>query len=170
MAKEGWNLTVVGFCHYIFRRGTPGEYIYKLDVAELAALDEVNASYFNFLTECGIRIVGDLNDWLYLQKKTADGLFNMKDDTHAKLRKVNKVYSFAVRTLCRLLAIFAIIVAICLVGMGFSSVDAMHDFFEGVVFGVSTSALIILALIWVNIINKLRRKVNHLIEDVGVTV
>ena len=94
----------------------------------------------------------------------------MKEDTHAKLRKVNKVYSFAVRTLCRLLAIFAIIVAICLVGMGLSSVDAMHDFFEGVVFGVSTSALIILALIWVNIINKLRRKVNHLIEDVGVTV
>lgn len=69
MAKEGWNLTAVGFCHYIFRRGTPGEYIYKLDVVELAALDEVNASYFNFLTECGIRIVGDLNDWLYLQKK-----------------------------------------------------------------------------------------------------
>ena len=48
MAKEGWNLTAVGFCRYIFRRGTPGEYIYKVDVVERTASDEVSESYFNF--------------------------------------------------------------------------------------------------------------------------
>ena len=170
MAKEGWNLTAVGFCRYIFRRGTPGEYIYKVDVVERTASDEVSESYFNFLTDCNIRIVGDLTDWIYLQKKAADGPFAMKDDAYAKLRTVNKAYSFAVRTLCRLLAIFAVIVAICLVGMSLASVDAVYDFFEGVTFGVSTSALIALAVIWVRIINKLRHKVNQLIKETGVTV
>ncbi len=45
MAKEGWQLTAIGWCRYIFRRGTPGEYIYKLDVVERTASDEVKESY-----------------------------------------------------------------------------------------------------------------------------
>lgn len=170
MAKEGWNLTAVGLCRFIFRRGTPGEYIYKLDVVERTASDEVRESYFNFLTECDIRIVGEYKDWLYLQKKAADGPFDMKDDTYAKLRHVNKIYSFAVRTLCRLLTCFAAIVAICLIGMSLTNSFDVQHFFEGVAFGSSTSALIILAALWGKIINKLRRKVNQLIEEIGVIV
>lgn len=170
MAKEGWNLTAVGLCRFIFRRGTPGEYIYKLDVVERTASDEVRESYFNFLTECDIRIVGEFKDWLYLQKKAADGPFDMKDDTYAKLRHVNKIYSFAVRTLCRLLTIFAVVVAICLIGMSLTNSFDVQHFFEGIAFGSSTSALIILAVLWVKIINKLRRKVNQLIEEIGVIV
>lgn len=170
MAKEGWNLTAVGLCRFIFRRGTPGEYIYKLDVVERTASDEVRESYFNFLTECDIRIVGEYKDWLYLQKKAADGPFDMKDDTYAKLRHVNKIYSFAVRTLCRLLTCFAAIVAICLIGMSLTNSFDVQHFFEGVALGSSTSALIILAVLWVKIINKLRRKVNQLIEEIGVIV
>lgn len=170
MAKEGWNLTAVGLCRFIFRRGTPGEYIYKLDVVERTASDEVRESYFNFLTECDIRIVGEFKDWLYLQKKAADGPFDMKDDTYAKLRHVNKIYSFAVRTLCRLLTIFAAVVAICLIGMSLTNSFDVQHFFEGIAFGSSTSALIILAVLWVKIINKLRRKVNQLIEEIGVIV
>ena len=170
MAKEGWQLTAIGLCRYIFRRGTPGEYIYKLDVVERTASDEVKESYFNFLTECGIRVVGEFKDWIYLQKRAADGPFDMKDDTYAKLRTVNKVYSFAVRTLCKLLKIFAIIVIICAVGHTLTSNYAIKDFFEGIMLGSSTSAIIILAILWVRIINTLRRKVNHLIDEIGVIV
>ena len=170
MAQEGWQLTAIGLCRYIFRRGTPGEYIYKLDVVERTASDEVKESYFNFLTECGIRVVGEFKDWIYLQKRAADGPFDMKDDTYAKLRTVNKVYSFAVRTLCKLLKIFAIIVIICAVGHTLTSNYAIKDFFEGIMLGSSTSAIIILAILWVRIINTLRRKVNQLIDEIGVIV
>lgn len=170
MAKEGWQLTAIGFCRFIFRRGTPGEYIYKLDVVERTASDEVRESYFNFLTECDIRVVGEFKDWLYLQKKAADGPFDMKDDTYAKLRTVNKVYSFAVRTLCKLLKIFAIIVIICAVGHTLTSNYAIKDLFEGIMIGSSTSAIVVLAILWVRIINTLRRKVNQLIDEIGVIV
>ncbi len=170
MAKEGWQLTAIGWCRYIFRRGTPGEYIYKLDVVERTASDEVKESYFNFLTECGIRVVGEFKDWIYLQKKAADGPFDMKDDTYAKLRTVNKVYSFAVRTLCKLLKIFAAVVIICAVGHTLTSNYAIKDFFEGIMIGSSTSAIVVLAILWVPILRKLRRKVNQLIDEIGVIV
>ena len=110
MARDGWNLTAVGFCRYIFRRGTPGEYIYKLDMVERGDSDQVKESYFNFLTDCGIRVVGEFKDWIYLQKRAADGPFDMKNDTYAKLRQLNKVYSFSIRTLSGLLRLFAIII------------------------------------------------------------
>ncbi|MBE6207759.1 MAG: DUF2812 domain-containing protein [Rikenellaceae bacterium] len=170
MAKEGWQLTAIGFCRYIFRRGTPGEYIYKLDVVERTASDEVKESYFNFLTECGIRVVGEFKDWIYLQKRTADGPFDMKDDTYAKLRTVNKVYSFAVRTLCKLLKIFAGVVIICSLGQMLSSNYAIQELFGGIMGGCAISAIIVLAILWVPILRKLRRKVNQLIDEIGVIV
>ncbi len=170
MAKEGWQLTAIGWCRYIFRRGTPGEYIYKLDVVERTASDEVKESYFNFLTECGIRVVGEFKDWIYLQKKAADGPFDMKDDTYAKLRTVNKVYSFAVRTLCKLLKIFAGVVIICSLGQMLSSNYAIRELFGGIMLGSSTSAIVVLAILWVPILRKLRRKVNQLIDEIGVIV
>ena len=170
MAQEGWQLTAIGFCRYIFRRGTPGEYIYKLDVVERTASDEVKESYFNFLTECGIRVVGEFKDWIYLQKRAADGPFDMKDDTYAKLRTVNKVYSFAVRTLCKLLKIFAAVVIICCLGQMLSSNYAIQELFGGIMLGSSTSAIVVLAILWVPILRKLRRKVNQLIDEIGVIV
>ena len=170
MARAGWNLTAVGFCRYIFRRGNEGEYIYKLDMVERTESDEVKESYFNFLTECDIRIVGEFKDWLYLQKKAADGPFDMKDDTYAKLRTVNKVYSFAVRTLCRLLATFAAIILINVVCGAIASSFSVSEFCHGISFGVSTSAIIVLTFIWVPILRKLRRKVNQLIDEIGVIV
>ncbi|MBR5820623.1 MAG: DUF2812 domain-containing protein [Alistipes sp.] len=170
MAREGWNLTAVGLCRYIFRRGTPGEYIYKLDIVERTASDEVKESYFNFLSECNIRIVGELKDWLFLQKRAADGPFDMKDDTYAKLRQVNKVYSFAVRTLCRLLASFAIIILINALCSAIASSFAVSEFCHAVMFGCATSAIVILTIVWVPILRKLRRKVNQLIDEIGVIV
>ncbi|MBQ1939854.1 MAG: DUF2812 domain-containing protein [Alistipes sp.] len=170
MAKEGWNLTAVGLCRYIFRRGTPGEYIYKLDIVERTASDEVRESYFNFLTECNIRVVGELKDWLFLQKKAAEGPFDMKDDIYAKLRHINKIYSFTMRTFCRLLTIFALIALFCIVGLLIADNPSVDDFIRGILLGSSPTALIMLAVIWGRIINKLRRQVNKLIDDIGVIV
>lgn len=170
MAREGWNLTAVGFCRYIFRRGMAGEYIYKLDLIERTESDEVKESYFNFLTECNIRIVGEFKDWLFLQKRAADGPFDMKNDTYAKLRTVNKIYSFSVRTLCRLLRIF--LLWILLLSWA-DFVAPQSDFAQvcsDVMTGVGIGCIIALNLFWVPILRKLRRQINKLIDEVGVII
>lgn len=170
MAREGWNLTAVGFCRYIFRRGTAGEYIYKLDLIERTESDEVKESYFNFLTECNIRIVGEFKDWLFLQKRAADGPFDMKNDTYAKLRTVNKIYSFSVRTLCRLLRIFLLWILL----LSWADFVAPHSDFaqvcSDVMTGVGIGCIIALNLFWVPILRKLRRQINKLIDEVGVII
>lgn len=171
MARAGWNLTAVGFCRYIFRRGNEGEYIYKLDLVERTESDEVKESYFNFLTDCGIRVVGEFKDWIYLQKRASEGPFDMKNDKYTRLRQVNKVYSFSLRTLCNLLRIFAgIILVLSLLLMLMSDNVRVTEFCNGVMLGVGVSSLIALAIIWVPIVNKLRRKVNKLIDDIGVNL
>ena len=171
MSRAGWNLTAVGFCRYIFRRGTPGEYLYKLDMVERTESDEVKESYFNFLTDCGIRVVGEFKDWIYLQKRAADGPFDTKNDTYAKLRQVNKVYSFSIRTVCNLLRIFAIIIILLSLVQSMASGNVwLYDFCGGVVLGLSISSVIAMALVWVPIITKLRRKVNKLIDEIGVNL
>ena len=171
MARAGWNLTAVGFCRYIFRRGNEGEYIYKLDMVERTESDEVKESYFNFLTDCGIRVVGDFKDWIYLQKPASEGPFDMKNDTYAKLRQVNKVYSFSLRTVCNLLRVFvAIILVLIILQMLMSNNVRVTEFCNGVMLGVGVSSLIALVIIWVPIVNKLRCKVNKLIGDIGVNL
>lgn len=171
MARAGWNLTAVGFCRYIFRRGNEGEYIYKLDMVERTESDEVKESYFNFLTDCGIRVVGDFKDWIYLQKRASDGPFDMKNDTYSKLRQVNKVYSFSLRTVSNLLRIFAGIVLVLILLQAFlSDNSSLAEFCNGVILGVGVGSLIALVLIWVPIVNKLRCKVNKLIDDIGVNL
>lgn len=171
MARAGWNLTAVGFCRYIFRRGNEGEYIYKLDLVERTESDEVKESYFNFLTDCGIRVVGEFKDWIYLQKRASEGPFDMKNDKYTRLRQVNKVYSFSLRTLCNLLRIFAgIMLVLSLLLMLMSDNVRVTEFCNGVMLGVGVSSLIALAIIWVPIVNKLRRKVNKLIDDIGVNL
>lgn len=170
MAREGWHLTAVGFCRYIFRRGTPGEYIYKIDMVERNGSDQVRESYFNFLSECGIRIVGDWKDWLFLQKRAADGPFDIKNDSYTKLRNLNKIYSFAIRTLCNLLVLFTLCVVFCLVLIALVSNPSLIEFLDGIVKGMALGALIALSAIWVPMIKRLRRKINILIEELGVSL
>jgi hypothetical protein len=169
MASAGWNLTAVGFCRYIFRRGNEGEYIYKLDMVERTESDEVKESYFNFLTECGIRVVGEFKDWIYLQKRASEGPFDMKNDTYTKLRHVNKVYSFSLRTLCNLLRILTgIMLILILVQTLMSNNIIVTEFCNGAMLGVGVGSLVALVIIWVPIVNKLRCKINKLIDDIGV--
>ena len=171
MARAGWNLTAVGFCRYIFRRGNAGEYIYKLDMVERTESDEVKESYFNFLTDCGIRVVGEFKDWIYLQKRASDGPFDMKNDTYAKLRQVNKVYSFSLRTVSNLLRIFTVIMRVIILLQLLMSDNAnVANLCNGMMLGVGIGSLIALTLIWVPIVSKLRRKVNKLIDDIGVNL
>ena len=170
MARDGWALTAVGCCRYIFRRTRPGEFIYKLDMVERTTQDEVKENYFNFLTECGIRVVGEYKDWIYLQKRAAEGPFDMKNDTYAKLRRVNKIYSFAIRTICRLLRVFMALILLLSLVDWFTTNAAVVGICEDLMAGIGIGAVVAFALIWVPIIRKLRRQVNKLIDEIGVII
>ena len=169
MARKGWNFVRVNcLCRYVFKKGTPGEFIYKLDLPENMPHGLGKEEYYNFLTECGIRIVYEIKEWMYLQKPAADGPFDKQQDAFTKLKMVNKAYGYAVRMISLLLRVFAAIMILCLVAKSLSSNAVLYDIYSGIVTGIGIGAVTALAIIWVPIMNKLRKRMNALVDEVAI--
>lgn len=166
MARNGYNLIGVKcFVRYIFEQGTPGEYIYKLDLPDNLERGMDEHAYCNFLTECGIEVVCKQKQWLFLRKKASEGVFNEDGDTFAKLKMTNKAYSYAVRILSRLLRTFAILIFIDIVVM---RVIGYSDILAGIVNGIGIGAIFALTIVWVPLMDSLRKKMNTLVNEIGV--
>jgi hypothetical protein len=166
MARNGYNLIGVKcFVRYIFEQGAPGEYIYKLDLPDNLEHGMDDKAYCNFLAECGIDVVCKQKQWLFLRKKAADGPFNEQGDMFAKLKMTNKAYSYAVRILSRLLRTFAILIFIDIVVM---SVIGYSDILASIVNGIGIGAIFALTIVWVPLMDSLRKKMNALINEIGV--
>ena len=166
MARNGWNLVRIdALVCYVFERGTAGEYIYKLDLPDNLEHGMDSYAYCNFLKECGIDVVCRQKQWLFLRKKAVDGPFNEQGDMFAKLKMTNKAYSYAVRILSRLLRTFAILIFVdilvmCLIGYS--------DILASIVNGIGIGAIFALTIVWVPLMDSLRKKMNTLINEIGV--
>lgn len=166
MARNGYNLIGVKcFVRYIFEQGTPGEYIYKLDLPDNLEHGMDDKAYCNFLAECGIDVVCKQKQWLFLRKKAADGPFNEQGDMFAKLKMTTKAYSYAIRILSRLLRTFAILIFVdilvmCLIGYS--------DILASIVNGIGIGAIFALTIVWVPLMDSLRKKMNTLVNEIGV--
>ena len=170
MARNGWNLVRIDcLVRYVFEKGTPGEYIYKLDLPDKSIYGIGDAEYCNFLAECGITMVCKQKQWLFLRKKAADGPFNSSDDMFAKLKMTNKAYDYALKMLSTLLRIFtAIIIIASLAQIAASYSFVASEILSGIVQGISISAIIAITIMWLPIINSIRKKMNKLINEIGI--
>lgn len=166
MARNGYNLIGVKcFVRYIFEQGTPGEYIYKLDLPDNLEHGMDDKAYCNFLAECGIDVVCKQKQWLFLRKKAADGPFNEQGDMFAKLKMTNKAYSYAVRILSRLLRTFAILIFVDILVM---CVIGYSEILASIVNGIGIGAIFALTIVWVPLMDSLRKKMNTLVNEIGV--
>ena len=169
MARAGWDFVRVNWCsRYIFKRGTPGEHIYKIDLPEHLPHGLGKEEYYNFLTECGIRIVFEKKEWMYLQKKAADGPFNREGDMFAKLKSANKSYSYAVRTLCTLMKTFCALMICAIVGMLVVNNPSVSDFLHGITLGIGIGTVLSVTFVWVPVLTSLRKRMNTLIDEIGI--
>ncbi|MBE6307278.1 MAG: DUF2812 domain-containing protein [Bacteroidales bacterium] len=167
MSRHGWNLVKTNGLIYTFERGVPGEYIYKIDLPDEKMSDVEVDTYYKFMEECGVEIVATYKFWRYLRKKSADGAIECADNTMAQLSMVNKAYGLANKLINMLLVIFAVIIILSGVVRAFVS-GAVADFVEGFATGISSSAVVALALLFVPISRKLRKRMNELIEELVV--
>ena len=169
MARAGWDFVRVNWCsRYIFKRGTPGEHIYKIDLPEHLPHGLGKEEYYNFLTECGIRNVFEKKEWMYLQKKAADGPFNREGDMFAKLKRANKTYSYAVRTLSTLMKPFCALMICAIVGMLVVNNHSVSDFLHGITLGIGIGTVVSVTFVWVPVLTSLRKRINTLIDEIGI--
>lgn len=169
MARAGWDFVRVNWCsRYIFKRGIPGQYIYKIDLPENLPHGLGKEEYYNFLTECGIRIVHEKKEWMYLQKRASDGPFNREGDMFAKLKSANKSYSYAIRTLCTLLKIICAKLIVVLLAQMVTTNPSVSNFLMGITMGIGIGTTLSVTFIWVPIITSLRKRINSLIDEIGI--
>lgn len=85
MAQEGWALTKVGFCKYVFERTEPGEYIIRLE------MHDYEDDYIGFMRDTGAEYVGRVLQWLYFRKKAELGEFELFSDIDSRINHLKNV-------------------------------------------------------------------------------
>lgn len=91
MSAKGMMLTDVGLFRYVFEEGTPGEYIYRLELLNHLPSNAECIAYIKFLEETGVEYVGSLLRWVYFRKKSEDGSFELYSDITSKIRHYKRV-------------------------------------------------------------------------------
>lgn len=108
MSAKGLNLDGVGFCKYIFEEGTPGEYIYRLELLEKGPTHAESEQYIRFLEDTGVEYVGSVTRWVYFRKKAADGEFDLFSDIDSRIKHLNRLTSsFGVLAIAEFLISFS---------------------------------------------------------------
>lgn len=167
MSRSGWNFVRTNGFVYTFEKGTPGEYIYKIDLPNESMTDVEVDAYYKFMEECGIEVVSSYKFWRYLRKKSTDGPFDSVNNTMAQLTMVNKAYGMATKMLCFFIVIFALIILALNIALAFVSGN-VAEFISGIIYGIASSAFLAMAIIMIPIIQRLRTRVNELIDDIQI--
>ena len=167
MSRSGWDFVRTNGFIYTFEKGTPGEYIYKIDLPNESMTDVEVDAYYKFMEECGIEVVSSFKFWRYLRKKSTDGPFDSVNNTMAQLTMVNKAYGMATKMLCFFIVIFALIILALNIALAFVSGN-VAELISGAINGIPSSAFLAMAIIMIPIIQRLRTRVNELIDDLQI--
>ena len=80
----------------------------------------------------------------------------------------NKAYSYAIRTLSMLLRCFAILIGVNIIALCCVNRVDISNLLEGVIMGIGIGAIIAITLVWVPLMNSLRKKMNTLVNEIAI--
>lgn len=89
LSMDGWAFKKFFLGFYTFEPCEPGEYNYQIDL-----LDNWNGNkkdYASFMEDAGVNVIGQWWRWVYLQKNTSDGPFEMYTDVESKIAQYSKI-------------------------------------------------------------------------------
>ncbi len=167
MSRGGWNFVSTNGLVYTFEKGEPGEWSYKIDLPNEQMTEGEVEAYYRFMEECDIEVVHTFKMWRYLRRKTASGAFSTGNNTYAQLVMVNKAYGLVGKLINIFLVLFAAIILLAAAVEAFAA-GRFAAFMEGLALGVSSSAIVALALIFVPISHRLRLRMNELVAEMQV--
>jgi len=95
MAAKGLNLVKYSFVRYTFEEGTPGEYIYRIELLENLPSHPDSMKYIDFMKEAGIECVDTYFRWVYFRKKSSEGPFDLYSDYASRIKHYKRVATLA---------------------------------------------------------------------------
>ena len=139
MASKGMNFIDFTFMRYLFEEGTPGEFIYRIELLPQLATHPESQAYIKFMESVGVEYVGKWARWVYFRKKSSEGSFEIFSDIDSKIKHYKSIFMlFLVVGLAN-----AMPAAINLFNMIFSR---RHYYLSPLVFLNSTLAVAVLGL------------------------
>jgi len=93
MTAKGLNFVDYSFARYLFEEGTPGEYIYKLELLDQLPSHPESKAYIKLMEETGVECVGTYSRWFYFRKKSKDGPFDLNSDYISCIKHPKKAAS-----------------------------------------------------------------------------
>ena len=145
MAREGWMLIRTGFRKYVFEKGKPGEYTYRVELLDKDKNSKESNSYLLFLKDTGIEIVGECYNWVYLRCKTAECRFDPGDRPLYNLAHLLKLQEFS----NKLRSVFVACIAACILGifiLEHFTPSPVVDFTKGFCTGASMGMAVVILL------------------------
>lgn len=122
MADKGLNLTDYSFLKYTFEEGTPGEYIYRIELLNDLPTHPKSKEYIKFMEETGVECVATYVRWVFFRKKKSEGQFDLYSDYDSRIMYYKKIVKFT-----GFVYLFNVIVALYNLILGLSSIG-MHTY------------------------------------------
>ncbi|MFA6831364.1 MAG: DUF2812 domain-containing protein [Bacteroidaceae bacterium] len=167
MSSKGWQLVNARLLKYVFEKGEPNEYIYRLELLDKNPKTSESKAYVNFLDEINIESVGQCQNWIYLRIKSSLGNFSCEDRLHSNLTRIIRVddlFQYARNmTLCLVVASFAFLLICGELNLSTSLGDFLRGFFTGT--GIGSS---VMSLIMIPRMQKNRKKIKQYIRELSV--
>lgn len=94
MADKGLILTDYNFLKYSFEEGTPGEYIYRIELLNNLPAHPESRKYIRFMEETGVECVATYIRWVYFRKKKSEGEFDLYSDYDSRIKHYVEIVKF----------------------------------------------------------------------------
>lgn len=91
MADKGYNLIRSAFGRYYFEKGSPGEYIYRLEFLNELPDHPDSRAYLEFLSETGVEHVATNDRWIYVRRRSELGDFEIYSDLDSKIKHHKRI-------------------------------------------------------------------------------
>lgn len=91
MAAQGWHCRGYVFGRYLFERGEPGAYTYRIQFLDYPADHPRSAPYLDFLREAGVEVVASCFRWVYLRQAASAGPFELFSDRESRIAHYRKI-------------------------------------------------------------------------------
>jgi len=156
MAALGLNFIDDAFARYLFEKGTPGEYIYRIELLKELPYHIESQQYLKFMEDAGIECVATYTRWVYFRKKASEGPFDLYSDYDSKIQHYRRILS-----LVCMVGLANLIIGIANVFIGFSTIQ-----YIGFPLNVYTSSVnFLVVILFIPMVISYSRTIKRLVRE-----
>jgi len=94
MARQGWMMKSYFLGLFQFVQGTPGEYIYRIEMLPHLVRNPKNQPYLRFLQDMDVEFISAWFVWVTHRRKATDGPFDIYSDIDSRIAHYGRISRF----------------------------------------------------------------------------